>query len=124
MAAGRPVRASSKINTLIAEISELEAPKCLVFSSFAHFLELIEYHLKERNVTCSRISGKTKMQERSDIIKQFNTEREPSVLCVSLQVGGEGLNLQAANQVFLMDPWWNPAAEQQAMQRCHRSLRV
>ncbi|CAK9099566.1 unnamed protein product [Durusdinium trenchii] len=120
MAAGRPVRASSKINTLIAEISELEAPKCLVFSSFAHFLELIEYHLKERNVTCSRISGKTKMQERSDIIKQFNTEREPSVLCVSLQVGGEGLNLQAANQVFLMDPWWNPAAEQQAMQRCHR----
>ena len=72
----------------------------------------------------SYISGKTKMQERSDIIKQFNTEREPSVLCVSLQVGGEGLNLQAANQVFLMDPWWNPAAEQQAMHRCHRSLRV
>ena len=119
LAANRRVRTSSKINALIEEISELESPKCLVFSQFAHFLELVEWHLQQHDITCCCISGKTKMKERAQMMSQFNAEAEPQVLLISLQVGGEGLNLQAANYVFLLDPWWNPAAEQQAMQRCH-----
>lgn len=60
------------------------------------------------------------MQARNNSIQQFNTNASMRVMLVSLKAGGEGLNLQVADHIFLLDPWWNPASEQQAMQRAHR----
>eukprot|EP00435_Cladocopium_sp_Y103_P018976 s210_g4.t1 len=123
--AGQPIRTSSKIEALIQEIeaklqdSSPEPQKFLVFSSFAHFLELCGYFMDEAEITNAIISGKTDIKSRARIIQQFR-ETDLSVLLISLQVGGEGLNLQVANRVYLLDPWWNPAMEQQAYQRAHR----
>eukprot|EP00438_Fugacium_kawagutii_P006048 Skav218231 [mRNA] locus=scaffold4566:87596:88795:+ [translate_table: standard] len=132
--AGRRIQRAAKIDALIQEIQkslssspsepEKSSPldKFLVFSSFAHFLELCSHFLDEAGITHSIISGKTTMKERNRIIKQFREDDDMRVLLISLQVGGEGLNLQVANKVFLLDPWWNPAMEQQAYQRAHRAL--
>ena len=68
------------------------------------------------------IVGKTRLKIRERIIRRFRTETDFHVLLIFLQVGGEGLSLQVADRVYLMDPWWNPAMEQQAHQRAHRSL--
>ena len=124
-AAEQPIRSSSKIEALIQEIQDredesvAEKKKFLVFSSFAHFLELCAYFLDEAGITNATISGKTDINSRADIIQRFR-HSDLSVLLISLQVGGEGLNLQVANRVYLLDPWWNPAMEQQAYQRAHR----
>jgi DNA repair protein RAD16 len=125
--AEQPIRTSSKIEALIQEIefklkdSSSEPQKFLVFSSFAHFLQLCGYFMDEAGITNEIISGKTDMKSRARIIQQFR-ETDSSVLLITLQVGGEGLNLQVANRVYLLDPWWNPAMEQQAYQRAHRAL--
>ena len=125
--AEQPIRTSSKIEALIQEIefklkdSSSEPQKFLVFSSFAHFLQLCGYFMDEAGITNEIISGKTDMKSRARIIQQFR-ETDLSVLLITLQVGGEGLNLQVANRVYLLDPWWNPAMEQQAYQRAHRAL--
>ena len=129
--AGRCIHISSKIKALIEEIKEQllepsEPPaqphKFLVFSSFAHFLELCSHFLEQEGIGNAAIVGKTRLKIRERIIQRFRTETDFRVLLISLQVGGEGLNLQVADRVYLMDPWWNPAMEQQAYQRAHRSL--
>merc|ERR1719359_481825 len=60
------------------------------------------------------------MQQKADMISSFQTTPSLKLLLISLKAGGEGLNLQAADHIFLMDPWWNPASELQAIQRAHR----
>merc|ERR1712227_574499 len=64
--------------------------------------------------------GGMSMQARQDAVVAFNTDPELKIILISLKAGGEGLNLQIANHVFLLDPWWNPACELQAIQRAHR----
>jgi len=127
--AGRRIHISSKIKALVEEIREqLSVPsdqhsqphKFLVFSSFAHFLELCSHFLEQAGIGNAAIVGRTRLKIREHIIQRFRTEADFRVLLISLQVGGEGLNLQAADRVYLMDPWWNPAMEQQAYQRAHR----
>lgn len=128
--AGRRIHISSKIKALVEEIQEQLSPadphmqphKFLVFSSFAHFLELCSHFLEQAGIGNAAIVGRTRLKIREHIIQRFRTEADFRVLLISLQVGGEGLNLQAADRVYLMDPWWNPAMEQQAYQRAHRSL--
>merc|ERR1711933_614329 len=94
--------------------------KALVFSQFVNFLELIEWRLKREGISAAKLLGNMSVVSRNNIIITFMAEPSLKVLLISLKAGGEGLNLQAADHIFLMDPWWNPASELQAIQRSHR----
>merc|ERR1719450_24523 len=94
--------------------------KAIVFSQFTAMLELVEFRLKREGIACVIFRGGMTMQARDDAIAAFNTDPTLKVILISLKAGGEGLNLQVANHVFLLDPWWNPAGELQAIQRAHR----
>merc|ERR1719281_936585 len=83
-------------------------------------LELVEFRLKRAGISCIMFRGGMTMQARTDALVAFNTDPTLKVILISLKAGGEGLNLQIANHVFLLDPWWNPACEMQAIQRAHR----
>ncbi|XP_054022731.1 helicase-like transcription factor [Dryobates pubescens] len=117
---------SSKINALMHALIELrrENPtaKCLVVSQFTTFLSLIEKPLKESGFAFTRLDGSMAQKKRVEAIQCFQSSQagSPTVMLLSLKAGGVGLNLTAASRVFLMDPAWNPAAEDQCFDRCHR----
>ena len=96
----------------------LEGHKALVFSSFVKHLDLFVKHCEEHELSYSYLTGDT--TNRGDIIKQFQNKEDVRIFLISLKAGGFGLNLTAADYVFLLDPWWNPAVEQQALSRAHR----
>ncbi|XP_068810906.1 helicase-like transcription factor isoform X8 [Struthio camelus] len=117
---------SSKINALMHALIELrrENPttKCLVVSQFTTFLSLIENPLKKSGFAFTRLDGSMAQKKRIEAIQCFQSSQagSPTVMLLSLKAGGVGLNLTAASRVFLMDPAWNPAAEDQCFDRCHR----
>ena len=92
--------------------------KILVFSQWTSYLDLIEEKLRKLNLTNLRLDGST--INRQDIVDKFQNDPEHRILLMSLKAGGTGLNLTAADHVFIMDPWWNPAAEEQASNRAWR----
>ncbi|PWU19801.1 MAG: hypothetical protein C5B49_05140 [Bdellovibrio sp.] len=92
--------------------------KILVFSQFVSFLKIIRKDLETRNIPFSYLDGQT--QKREQIIEEFQNQSEIRIFLLGLKVGGVGLNLTSANFCFLMDPWWNPAVESQAIDRMHR----
>lgn len=112
--------ASSKVQILLDQLETAvsEGHKALVFSQWTSFLDLIEPHLKAAGITFNRLDGSTK--DRGAVVDAFQDPGGPSVMLLSLKAGGTGLNLTAADHVFLMDPWWNPAVEDQAADRAHR----
>ena len=89
-----------------------------MFSQWTGLLDLIEPHLQSRAIEFLRLDGATR--DRGDVVKKFQEDAGPPVMLVSLKAGGTGLNLTAADHVFLVDPWWNPAVEDQAADRTHR----
>jgi SNF2 family DNA or RNA helicase len=95
-----------------------EGHKVLIFSSFVQHLEIYKNYLDEQNQKYSILTGKT--QNRQQVIEEFQNNTDVSVFLISLKAGGVGLNLTAADYVFLLDPWWNPASENQAINRAHR----
>lgn len=115
---------STKIDTLLEEVSRmmLEDPeaKGIVFSQFTNMLDLVSYRLKKANIGCVMLAGSMSILQRNSILYSFNKFPDLKIILISLKAGGEGLNLQVANYVFLLDPWWNPAVELQAFQRAHR----
>ncbi|NXF02836.1 HLTF factor, partial [Smithornis capensis] len=117
---------SSKINALMHALIELRrdnpAAKCLVVSQFTTFLSLIENPLKESGFAFTRLDGSMAQKKRVEAIRCFQSNQagSPTIMLLSLKAGGVGLNLTAASRVFLMDPAWNPAAEDQCFDRCHR----
>ncbi|XP_075807200.1 helicase-like transcription factor isoform X1 [Microtus pennsylvanicus] len=117
---------SSKINALMHALIELRTKnpniKSLVVSQFTTFLSLIETPLKASGFIFTRLDGSMTQKKRVESIQCFqNTEAgSPTIMLLSLKAGGVGLNLCAASRVFLMDPAWNPAAEDQCFDRCHR----
>ncbi|SPJ11694.1 DNA repair protein rhp16, putative [Plasmodium sp. DRC-Itaito] len=116
-------RSSTKIEAVYEEVQNVinnTDDKCLIFSQYCSMLDLIEYHLKKHNIICSKLLGYMSMISRNNILYNFNKDKQLRVLLISLKAGGEGLNLQVANRIFIVDPWWNPAAELQAIQRAHR----
>lgn len=115
-----PDAASAKFVALFYLLDQLreEGHKVLVFSQFVTMLELIEARLVEEKRPYLMLTGKT--QNRSEIIEEFQTSEEATVFLLSLKAGGSGLNLTAASYVVLYDPWWNPAVENQAIDRTHR----
>jgi superfamily II DNA or RNA helicase len=114
------VETSSKIELLLETLLEVTAEnhKSLVFSQWTALLDKVEPELRKNNITYLRLDGST--QNRGDVVAQFQQAGGPPVLLVSLKAGGTGLNLTAADNVFLLDPWWNPAVEDQAADRAHR----
>eukprot|EP00386_Alphamonas_edax_P007618 GDKI01025370.1.p1 GENE.GDKI01025370.1~~GDKI01025370.1.p1 ORF type:complete len:211 (-),score=37.11 GDKI01025370.1:188-820(-) len=117
-------KSSTKIEALVQELEAMSErdkdAKAIVFSQYTSMLDLIEWRLKKGGIRCAKLVGSMTMQARSNVLYAFNTEPELTVVLISLKAGGEGLNLQVASHIFLMDPWWNPAAEMQAIQRAHR----
>eukprot|EP01054_Gregarina_sp_Poly1_P009234 Gregarina_sp_Poly_1__9233@NODE_56_length_17373_cov_108_729111_g48_i0_p1_GENE_NODE_56_length_17373_cov_108_729111_g48_i0NODE_56_length_17373_cov_108_729111_g48_i0_p1_ORF_typecomplete_len1490_score218_94SNF2_N/PF00176_23/8_2e28SNF2_N/PF00176_23/2e31Helicase_C/PF00271_31/4_7e15zfRING_2/PF13639_6/3_1e09ResIII/PF04851_15/0_0035ResIII/PF04851_15/0_055ResIII/PF04851_15/5_1e02zfPARP/PF00645_18/7_1e08zfC3HC4/PF00097_25/8_4e08zfC3HC4_2/PF13923_6/5_3e03zfC3HC4_2/PF13923_6/5_9e07zfRING_UBOX/PF13445_6/1_6e05 len=117
-------QSSTKIEVLVDELETAfeEDPTCksIVFSQFTSMLELIEFRLKRQNISCVKLTGALTMEARHNILTAYHSDPALRVILISLKAGGEGLNLQIANKIFLMDPWWNPAAEMQAIQRAHR----
>lgn len=103
---------------LLQEI-DLEENRVLVFSQFTGFLERIKILLQEEGIEHLYLDGSTPMKERAKLIDKFQAGETP-VFLVSLKAGGVGLNLTAANYVIHLDPWWNPAIEQQATDRAYR----
>ncbi|MBQ9342636.1 MAG: DEAD/DEAH box helicase [Clostridia bacterium] len=93
--------------------------RALVFSQFTRMLRLIESRLKQERISCLYLDGDTPASERIQLCDAFNTGTG-SVFLLSLKAGGTGLNLTGADLVFHYDPWWNPAAEEQAVDRAHR----
>lgn len=106
------------LKTAIANLVE-EGRRILIFSSFTGMLSLIEKELKKLGIDYLSLTGKTPAKQRTQDIKRFQAEEVP-VYLISLKAGGAGINLTAADTVIHYDPWWNPAAEQQASDRAHR----
>ena len=117
---GQQAETSSKIEALLESLEQVQAEghKALVFSQWTGLLDLVEPHLTRAGMGFVRLDGRTR--DRAAVVNAFQAEDGPPVLLTSLKAGGTGLNLTAADHVFLMDPWWNPAAEDQAADRAHR----
>ncbi len=111
---------SAKMNALFYLLDQLheEGHKVLVFSQFVSMLDIIKEELEERDRPISYLTGQTK--NRHEVISDFQESKDPKVFLLSLKAGGSGLNLTSASYVILYDPWWNPAVENQAIDRCHR----
>ncbi len=112
---------SSKMQTLLESLGRVidEGHRVIVFSQFTSFLQRISDELTSRGAAHLYLDGSVPMSERADLVTEFQEGSAP-VFLISLKAGGAGLTLTAADYVFIMDPWWNPAAEAQAVDRAHR----
>ncbi len=113
---------SAKLETLLGMVEELlaEDHSILIFSQFVGMLNLIEEALRQRDLNYAKITGQTPVQKRGEIVREFNQNEKPGVFLLSLKAAGTGLTLTRADYVFIYDPWWNPAVENQAIDRTHR----
>lgn len=112
---------SVKLDEITREITEnISDHKALIFSQFLGMLALIKQRLKEKNIPYEYFDGSSTTNEREKAINNFQNNNECRVFLISLKAGGVGLNLTAADYVYIVDPWWNPAVEQQAIDRTHR----
>ncbi len=111
---------SAKLETLFARLEEAVADghKALVFSQWTSLLDRVEPGLRKRDIPWLRLDGSTR--DRGSVVDRFQSEEGEPIMLLSLKAGGTGLNLTAADHVFLLDPWWNPAVEAQAADRAHR----
>jgi superfamily II DNA or RNA helicase len=112
---------SIKLEELLREMIENTGThKVLIFSQFTQMLQLIKEAFAENKITYLYLDGSTSARKRKDLVAQFQTDSEIKTFLISLKAGGVGLNLTAADYVYLIDPWWNPATEEQAIDRTHR----
>ena len=112
---------STKVDYLIENLEQLvnEGHKVLVFSQFTTYLDLIQNKVRENSWQYARIDGSQTLKKRASEVERFQNGNA-QVFLISLKAGGVGLNLTAASYIFLMDPWWNPAVESQAIDRAYR----
>ncbi|GAA0878241.1 hypothetical protein GCM10009119_12090 [Algoriphagus jejuensis] len=112
---------SAKIDLLMEHIVEKTGNhKVLIFSQFVKMLDLVKAELASRNIPFSYLDGKSSMKDRENSVNEFQEDSSIRVFLISLKAGGIGLNLTAADYVYILDPWWNPAVENQAIDRCYR----
>ncbi|KAK3359701.1 SNF2 family N-terminal domain-containing protein [Lasiosphaeria hispida] len=115
---------SSKIELLVHELHKLRSNhashKSIIFSQFTTMLQLIEWRLRRAGITTVMLDGSMTPAQRQASIEHFMTNPDVECFLVSLKAGGVALNLTEASRVFIVDPWWNPAAEWQSADRCHR----
>jgi superfamily II DNA or RNA helicase len=117
----QPQLQSTKIDFLMENLEQLvtEGHKTLVFSQFTTYLDMIENKIKVAGWKMARIDGSQTIKKRGEQVELFQNG-DAQIFLISLKAGGFGLNLTAASYIFLMDPWWNPAVERQAIDRAHR----
>jgi SNF2 family DNA or RNA helicase len=117
---GQQAETSSKVTLLLETLEQVvaEGHKALVFSQWTTLLDRVEPHLQTAGLDFVRLDGATR--DRAGVVHRFQDVQGPPVMLISLRAGGLGLNLTAADHVFLLDPWWNPAVEEQAADRAHR----
>ncbi len=114
--------ASGKLEELVSMITSVveKGHKALVFSQFTRFLALVRRRLEQAGIPHEYLDGRTPAATREKRVAAFQDATGAPVFCISLKAGGVGLNLTAADYVFILDPWWNPAVESQAVDRTHR----
>jgi superfamily II DNA or RNA helicase len=115
--AGEP---AAKLEALLEQLDEVldEGHKVLVFSQFTSFLAILRRQLDDRGLVYEYLDGRT--TDRQARVARFQEDAECRLFLVSLKAGGQGLNLTAADYIYILDPWWNPAVEAQAVDRAHR----
>ncbi len=113
---------SPKLDFLLEQLAELrdEGHSVLVFSQFTSYLDIVEAGLKRHHLPYLRLDGSTPVPQRKKLVESFQDSAAPTVFLISLKAGGKGLNLTRATYVYHLDPWWNPAVENQASDRAHR----
>jgi SNF2 family DNA or RNA helicase len=111
---------SGKFETVLQDMESViaEGHKILVFSSFVKHLDLFAEELRRKRINFALLTGASTKREK--IVNSFQLDPENKIFLISLKAGGVGLNLTAADYVFILDPWWNPASEMQALNRAHR----
>ena len=111
---------SAKLDTLLAQVEQVieENHKALVFSQFTSLLAIVRSRLDVNRIPYAYLDGRTR--DRQARVEQFQNDPTTNLFLISLKAGGLGLNLHAAEYVYLLDPWWNPAVEAQAIDRAHR----
>ena len=120
---GPPLRGSTKVDALMRQLGTLASGptfKGVIFSQFTGFLDLIGAFLERGGYRYVRLDGATPQKERERVLATYEQSNGPILLLISLRAGGVGLNLTAANHVWLMDCWWNSSIEDQAIDRVHR----
>lgn len=117
----RDFKDSVKLEMLMEELQNLNNNKTLIFSQFKGMLHLIAEKCREQNISYFHFDGDTPIAERQRMVSEFQSEGDTTkAFLISLKSGNAGLNLTAADYVFLVDPWWNTAVQQQAIDRTHR----
>ena len=112
---------SAKIKAVVDKVKILQKTgKCVIFSQFTRFLEVVQFGLAQENINIVRLDGSMRLSERKKVIDKFQTDDSVRVFIVSLKAAACGLNLTAGQYVIMLDPWWNGAIEQQAIDRVHR----
>jgi SNF2 family DNA or RNA helicase len=111
---------SAKLEVLLPQLEQIteEEHKVLIFSQFTSFLAILREQLDKQKTLYAYLDGQTR--DRGGVVEQFQTDSGCRLFLISLKAGGLGLNLTAAEYVYLLDPWWNPAVEAQAIDRTHR----
>ncbi|MEK6234552.1 MAG: SWF/SNF helicase family protein, partial [Planctomycetales bacterium] len=111
---------SAKLETILEQLQEVlaEGHKALVFSQFTSLLAIVRNRLDAQKIVYEYLDGRTR--KRREPIDRFQNDPDCGVFLISLKAGGHGLNLTAADYVFILDPWWKPAVEAQAVDRAHR----
>jgi len=114
------IELSSKLERVLADTAEVvaEGRKVILFSQFTEMLKILQMHIESAGWKYVYLDGSTK--DREGVVKTFQEDPSTQIFLMSLKAGGVGLNLTAADYVFLFDPWWNDAAEKQAIDRAHR----
>ncbi|TDQ77076.1 DEAD/DEAH box helicase [Sphingobacterium yanglingense] len=107
-----------QIEEILSEV--VPGHKVLLFSFFTSMLQLVEERIKAKEVGYAYLDGKLSQQQRQVAVERFQEDESCRVFLISLKAGGTGLNLTAADYVYILDPWWNPAVEAQAIDRCYR----
>eukprot|EP00191_Tetraselmis_sp_GSL018_P011900 CAMPEP_0177603418 /NCGR_PEP_ID=MMETSP0419_2-20121207/15501_1 /TAXON_ID=582737 /ORGANISM="Tetraselmis sp., Strain GSL018" /LENGTH=1172 /DNA_ID=CAMNT_0019097187 /DNA_START=210 /DNA_END=3726 /DNA_ORIENTATION=+ len=117
-------QSSTKIEAVREEIHDMlqrdPSAKCIIFSQFTSMLDLVHFRLNQVGIRSVKLLGSMSIQQRDRYINEFTEDPQVKCFLMSLKAGGVALNLTAASHVILMDPWWNPAVEQQAQDRIHR----
>ncbi|MFA6930988.1 MAG: DEAD/DEAH box helicase, partial [Lentisphaeria bacterium] len=113
---------SGKLELLLEKLSEITEAghSVLVFSQFTSMLDLIAKRLRSAELPFWMITGETPLHKRGELVREFSDDERPGIFLLSLKAAGTGLTLTKADYVFLYDPWWNPAVENQAIDRTHR----
>ena len=117
-------QSSTKIEALLEELHHMRrkdpAAKAIVFSQFVNFLDLMEHRMHLARIKVVKLNGGMTVSAREASLGAFRDDPDVQVILISLKAGGVALNLTVASHIYLMDPWWNPAAEYQAIDRAHR----